>query len=157
MLTPGNREAFNKYLNAVVEYIRQDAADKRQPVPGPFRIVETDTGGQILGSSAFKYVVTGRGPGKFPPPDRMLAFVDKHPDMVTKAKTVYANITNKSLAYLIGRKIAQRGTDIFTGRRPGIDFLGAADAPMDALLKTIARNEAIQIVTGLKNELNRNI
>lgn len=95
----------------------------------------------------------GRGPGKQPPPDKLIEWVEKNPSRLIDAKQVFKNITAKGLAYIIGRKIAREGTDIFKGKKSGIDFLGAMEVGMPELLKEIARNEAINILTVFKKDI----
>lgn len=56
----------------------------------------------------WKYVEEGRGPGKFPPPDKILEWikvkpVEREPDRNGRVPTP------EQLAYLIGRKIANSG------------------------------------------------
>lgn len=57
-----------------------------------------------------KYIESGRGPGKFPPPDKMLQWV-KDKKLPTKESTGDKSLpSEKSLAYLVGRKISLYGT-----------------------------------------------
>jgi len=72
------------------------------------------TTGSLRAVDYFQFIGGGRGPGGFPPLDRILAWID--------AKGfLESNITEsekKSIAYLIGRKIAEQGTD-----NRGVDLL----------------------------------
>lgn len=147
-------EIIHTYLDKVVEGLKADAATKNQKIPQQFRIVAEDESGQLYGADYFKYLVVGRGPGKFPPVDKMRDFVDAHPEMLEDAKKRFKNITRNSLAYLIGRKIATKGTDIYTGKKPGIDMLGVMEANMPDLLRAIVRNEAVKFQTNLHNGIN---
>lgn len=57
-----------------------------------------------------KYIEEGRGPGKFPPPDKILQWV-KDKKLPTKESTGDKSLpSEKSLAYLVGRKISLYGT-----------------------------------------------
>ncbi len=141
-------ETIKAYLDATVEAIKADAAEKNQSIP-PLRVEATEVGGKVISSDYFKYLVLGRGPGKAPPPENMLAWVNKNPETSS-----WTDIEKKSLAYQIGQKIAKHGTDIFQGKRPGLDFLGAMDKNMDPLLQAIGRNEAVKFLTALKADLN---
>jgi len=148
-------EAIKKYLDSVVVQIEQDANSKGQKLPAQgFRIEVSEEGGKLYGAEYFKYLVLGRGPGKFPPKNKMLEVVEKNPEMLAEAKKRFKYITAHGLAYLIGRKIAREGTDIFTGKKKGIDFLGAMEVGMPDLLKEIARNEAVKFLTVFRKELN---
>ena len=74
----------------------------------------------------FKSNRGGRGPGGFPPMDAIVQWIkDKGlqlRDFTTgrfKAKT---DTNYRQAAYLIGRKIASQGTDIYKGKRQPIDL-----------------------------------
>lgn len=57
----------------------------------------------------WKYVEEGRGPGKFPPPDKIRNWIEVKPvnlSPLSNGKTP----TVEQAAFLIGRKIAQEGT-----------------------------------------------
>ncbi len=53
-----------------------------------------------------KYVLEGRGPGKFPPPEVIKKWIEAKPINFNPDE-----ITLNSLAYLIGRKISREGTN----------------------------------------------
>lgn len=69
------------------------------------RFEVTDTGLTIFGADYIFFLVNGRKPGKFPPKDDILRWI--------KQKPIIADIPDDSLAFLIGRKIANKGTTIF--------------------------------------------
>lgn len=145
------RDIITAYLNAILEGIKQDATAKGQKIPvSSFRIVVTDESGELIGADYFKYLVKGRGPGKFPPPDKMLEAVRRNPQMLDDARAIYENITEKNLAFLIGRKIAREGTDIYKGKKPGIDLQGAIDGPKENFLQQLAYYETLNIATKLR-------
>jgi hypothetical protein len=73
----------------------------------------------LLTADYILFLIEGRGPGGFPPPGNIEQWI-------REKGIVPEGITIKQLAYLIGRKIAQLGTDIYEGRAPGI--------PLDAIL-----------------------
>lgn len=133
-----------EYAEAVVQGWKDDAAQKGQRIPENFPIVQTDQGTQIWGASHFKYLVLGRKPGKFPPVDAMMDYT---------AHMTFDGISQKSLAYLIGRKLAKEGSDIHQGKKPGIDFLGPMDKYFPELVETIAKNETAKILTNLRSWL----
>jgi hypothetical protein len=83
----------------------------------------------------------------------MLKFVQDNPQILESARQTYANITEKGLAYLIGRKIAREGTRIYRGEKEGIDLLGVIENSMPDLLKDLARNQVLSIQTELKSVL----
>lgn len=144
-------EIISQYLNAIVEGIKQDAAAKNQKIPvSSFRVEVNGDSGKLLAADHFKYLVQGRGPGKFPPPDKMLEFVQNNPQVYWDAQRVFANITEQGLAFIIGRKIAREGTDIFTGKKQGINLQGAIEAPKEDFLKRLAYYKTLDIVNRIK-------
>lgn len=144
-------QILNAFFDAVIESIQEDALSKDQKIPlTSFHYITSETGGELYVASYFKYLVKGRRPGKQPPPDQMLKFVQGHPDMLESAKRQFKNITEKGLAFIIGRKIAKRGTDIYTGKRQGIDFAGAVDDNLKILLEALTMNEVAKIKQQLK-------
>lgn len=144
-------DTLKEFFLRVQKGLVSDAQSKNQKIPvSSFRFEADDKGGLFFGADYFKYLVTGRGPGKFPPPIKMTEWVEANPDVLTRAQLVYKNITAKQLGYLIGRKIARFGTNIFQGKKPGIDFNGVVDENMTWLLDQIAKNEVINIATALR-------
>lgn len=151
-------EIIQNILNRIIENIKLDASTKQQRIPvNSFRteIVETaeHIEGRIYAAHYFRYLVLGRGPGKMPPREKIEAWVDKNPDILAFFKTIFKNITSKSLAYIIARKIGREGTQIYRGERPGIDYLGVLERSMPELVAEIARGEAVSILTNLKSKL----
>jgi hypothetical protein len=144
-------EIISHYLNAVTEGIKQDASSKNQKIPvSSFREEVSEIGGKLYVADYFKYIIQGRGPGKFPPPEKMLEHVQKNPDMLQEARKIFKYITEKGLAYLIGRKIATHGTDVFMGKKPAIDLEAAIEAPMEDFLKMLAYYEALNVFNKIK-------
>lgn len=149
-----NKDALSEFFNKFFEGLIADAQAKGQKIPvSSFRHEETNEGGQAYAADYLKYLVYGRGPGKFPPPDNMLDFVQGNPDVLARLRTVFKNITEQGAAYIIGRKIALQGTDIYLGKKQGVDFLGVMEKNLPDLYKAIARNEAINIATSLKQSI----
>lgn len=147
-----NAEIIKAYLDATVEAIKTDAQTKGQDIPD-LRVEIDQDGGRVISTDYFKYLVLGRGPGKAPPPDKMLAMVKKKPDMLASAKRRFKYITEQGLAYIIGQKIAKEGTRIYRGEKPGVDFLGSMEKNMPTLLAALARNEAVNILTTFKRDV----
>jgi hypothetical protein len=140
------------FFERLKKSIADDASSKGQKAPVDKLRVEIDEkGGRLFAPHYFKYIITGRGPGKQPPPDAMLEFVQKNPEIYAQAKATFKYLTEPQLAYLIGRKIARQGTDIYEGKKPGIDLLGIMEKELPELYKDIARNEAIGVQTAIKS------
>ena len=149
-----NKDALSTFFQRVIDGLRNDAQTKGQKFPvSSLEHKEDNEGGQLIGADYIKYLIFGRSPGKFPPPDKMLDFVNSNPEILASAKQQFDNITAKGLAFIIGRKLAREGSDIYQGKKQGIDFLGVMETNMPDLLKTLARNEALKIVTNLQSAI----
>lgn len=142
-----NEKAIRQYFESVIEYWKGDAESRGQKMPQNFKIVVDQEGGSLIGPSHFKFLVHGRGPGKFPPPADMVKYVQDNPDQLAEAKQIWKHITESSLAYLIGRKIAKEGTDIYKGVKKGIDFEGGMERFMPVLLNELMKNQLLKIKT----------
>lgn len=146
--TDSLKEFFLRFMDGLVH----EAAVKNQKIPvSSFRFEVDEISGTFWAADYLKYLVTGRGPGKFPPPTKMLDWVQANPDVLERAKQTYKYLTEEGLAFLIGRKISREGTDIFQGKKQGIDLLGVLEANMPELLEQLARNEVVKIATDLKS------
>lgn len=145
-------DILKEFFNRTIAGLAADAAAKGQKFPvSKLRFEADETSGSLIGPDYVQYLFYGRGPGKFPPPDKMTEFVEANPDMLDRAREVYKKITSQQLGYLIGRKIAREGTDIFSGKKPGVDLLGVMEANTPELFKQLARNEALKIATELRS------
>lgn len=150
------KDALKDYFLRVIEGLKTDAASKNQKIPVSSFTFEVDNlGGQLWAADYFKYLVLGRGPGKAPPPDKMTAFVEANPELLENARAAFKNITAKGLGYIIGQKIAREGTDIFQGKKPGIDFIGVMDANQEKLIEDLAMAELSKIETALKTVIRK--
>jgi hypothetical protein len=151
-----NADALKEFFTRVISGLGQDAAAKGQKFPvDKLRFEADEISASLIGPHYVEYLFYGRGPGKFPPPDKMTEWVEANPDVLDRAKKVFKYITSQQLGYLIGRKIAREGTDIFTGKKPGIDLLGVMDQSMAELLKELAKNEAVKIATELRSAIKQ--
>jgi hypothetical protein len=151
MLT--NRQIISNYFDQVIEGVRRDSRDKNQKAPiNSFRKEVDDEGGRLFGADYFQYVIFGRGPGKQPPPDKMLEFVKKNPQILEAARLRFKYITEKSLAFLIGRKIGREGTRIFRGEKQGIAWERIIKDPLQELYRDILRTSQVEITNLIKNK-----
>lgn len=150
----GNTDSLKDFLKRVTDGLIKDAESKNQKIPvSSIRFEADELGGSMYAAHYFKYLIYGRGPGKAPPPDTMLAWVQGNPDVLERAKQVFKYITEKGLAYIVGQKIAREGTDIYSGKKPGIDLLGVMEDSMPELLKQLQRNEVVRIATDLRSAI----
>ncbi|MEY4931162.1 MAG: hypothetical protein RI909_1886 [Bacteroidota bacterium] len=140
------KESIVKYLQNVVD----DMASQNQKVPvNAMRIEATNIEGNLFAPDWFQYMIYGRGPGKQPPPDRMLAWVKGNPAIYASAKQNIKYLSESGFAFLVGRKIGRDGTDIWQGKRKGIDILGAIDRHLPELKDTLVKEEKERIQTSL--------
>lgn len=147
-----NKEAFQKYFKQVVADMAR--ANSKVPVSS-FRAEANEYEAQLFAPDWFQYMIFGRGPGKQPPPDKLKGWVERNPDLLESARTRFKYITAQGLAFIIGRKIAREGTDVWQGKRKGVPFLEAMETNMGQLLKEIAKNEAIKIQTSLHKAIKQ--
>lgn len=140
-------EAIDGYLNRVADGIKQDAQDKNQKIPVSSIRVEVGTdSGELYAADYMKYLIYGRPPGKQPPPEKIQGWVASQPEASSWTPSEI-----NSMAFLVGRKIARVGTEIWEGKRPGIDLLGVMDREKPLLLEQIAEAGALEIATSLRN------
>jgi len=148
-----NEKAFKEYFDNVEAYLKDDASSKNQKMPQTFKQEVSEDRGVLYGASHLKYLVFGRGPGKMPPTDKIEEWLRnaglRPPERNAKGRFIKLNY--QSLAFAIASKIASEGTMIFKGEKPGIDFVGAIEKNKPDLLKSIARNQAINIRTIIHN------
>lgn len=151
-----NSDAFKEFLTRVISGLAADAAAKGQKFPvDKLRFESDEISATMYAPDYVKYLFYGRGPGKFPPPDKMTAWVESNPELLDRAKEVYKSITSQQLGFLIGRKIAREGTDIFSGKKPGIDLLGVMETNTPELFRVLAKNEAVKIATELRSAIKQ--
>lgn len=151
-----NTDILKQFFLDIVEGLRQDATSKGQKFPiNKMRFEADEISGKLYAPHYVQYLFTGRPPGKQPPPDVMTAWAEANPDILERAKRVYKYLTAQQLGYLVGRKIAREGTDIYSGKRPGIDLLGVIDEEMPDFMKDLARNELMKIATELRSAINQ--
>ena len=139
------RIAIESYLKGVKELIKKEQADKGISASGfsaeSLREEANDTGGQLFGAHYFRYQGDGRGPGKFPPIEAIMEWI------VVKGIEKRDNISDRSLAFLIARKIAEKGTEIHLDPSKGINFGEIIKTGLDDLMKEVAKNKALIIVS----------
>jgi hypothetical protein len=112
------KEALETYGQVLEDEYREQIADAGAFASGQFfdsirhmLIIEDRTYELVLSLEDYwKYIEEGRGPGKFPPLDKIEEWIrikpiSPYPDAKGRVPS------NKQLAFLIGRKIAEEGTE----------------------------------------------
>jgi len=159
--------AIETYLNNVVK----DLAGQNDKVPvSKFRVEVTESTfineGKLFAPDWFKYgFITGRGPGKLPPEEPILSWIKRvgiNPKLTliqlslqNQGKAIDQEAEYQSLAWAIRKKIGRDGTDIWMGKKKGIDFLGAIDRNKPELLQKLAEENRLNIETSLQNALKK--
>lgn len=145
------QEALDIFFQSVIGQIRTDQGAKGITASGrssdSLAYGTDSTGGQLTGSNYFYWQIVGRKPGKFAPPEAIEQWIRD------KGITPEGRTTVKQLAFLINRKMATKGTDIFIGKRSGLSFDQIVDKNMSILLGNIAQLKVKEFTTFLKSEL----
>ena len=147
------QEIITRYLEGVAEAIKTDAVNKGQKIPADSFEVRVGNDGTVslLAADYFQYLVFGRGPGKMPPVEKIQAWAKKIP--LKGLDDLGRFITDKSLAWAIAKKIAREGTDIFQGKKPGIDLLGAMNVGLDDMMDKVGDEKALQFANILVKDI----
>ena len=145
-----SKEAIDKYLQSVADDMKRQNA---KTPSSAFRIESTAIEGSLIGPDWFQYFAFGRGPGKQPPPDKMLSWVQRNPEILASAKDRFKYITEKGLAFIIGRKIGREGTNTHKSGIPAVNVIESMERNMPELLQTLTRNEMLKIQTSLSKAI----
>ena len=110
------QEALGQYAQAIASQYKQNLENSGRRASGQL-ISSVNTTVTVNGSEFeielhledyWKYVEDGRGPGGFPPPEKILQWIRMKP-ILPQPLANGKLPTEKQLAYLIGRKIANEG------------------------------------------------
>lgn len=177
-----NIEAFQEYFEKVIKDLKSDQADKKIRASGQsaksLRFAAKETKGTLFGLDTFYWQIFGRASGKHLPFDPASTVYGTKTKGKNKGKPrgdfpdLTAWMQNKSSArsafgwsrkkdyeklgvlFSISKKIADEGTDIFSGKREGLSFsdiIGGENLEM--LSKNIGERKVTEVTTFLKNEL----
>jgi hypothetical protein len=145
-------QSIGVLLNEIREAYIKDQKDKGIRASGKsaesLRIETKNNQGALYGAKYFIQQMVGRKPGKFPPIDDILDWMRVKNISPKDTKT-----TERQLAFLIARKIANSGTDIFLGRRPGLDIDDQIKSIVQEWKKGFAKELKGEIITTLKQSL----
>lgn len=153
MATKSNIESLQAYFDKVIKDLKGDQVAKGIKASGEsaasLKYSATSTRGTLSGANYFYWQILGRKPGKFAPPDAILKWIKDKGITPNNPKT-----SLKSLAYLINRKMAMKGTDIYTGKREGLSFDQVTGGDnLDQLIQDLADRKVSEIVTFMKSDL----
>lgn len=143
-------DAVAKFLKRISDAYIRDQDRKGIRASGrsaaSLREVTEPTGGKLFGKGYFHFQKVGRRPGGFPPIDAILNWIED--------KGIQSDISKKSLAFLIARKIARSGTDIFRGKRHGLNVEDEILEARKELVKAIAQIKKNELLEKLKQTAN---
>lgn len=115
------KEAITRFLGKVKTSYIED--QKAKNIRGSGRSAKSITekvtldNGQLFGPSYFIQQKVGRRPGKMPPVDAIIQWLEDKKNFHVKDER---GPGLKGLAFAIAKKIAKTGTDIFQGKREGL-------------------------------------
>lgn len=117
------------------------------------------TEGTLTGAKYFFQQRHGRKPGRFPPIDSIIDWIRAKritPGLYQPIAKVGRKIPNpvqlteRSLAFIIANKIAKQGTDIYSGKRKGLDPGEKVQTLVAAFSREVAKDLRKEIITSLK-------
>jgi hypothetical protein len=117
-----DKKNIMEFLNAVRRSIIDDQLTKKIYSSGKsaksLLVGANQTTAYLSGDAYFQQQILGRRPGKFPPVQAIM-------DWIKEKGIQPRDISQKSLAFIIARKIAKKGTDITLKKRPALDVVKA--------------------------------
>jgi hypothetical protein len=135
------REALDKFFSNVIKDVRNDQNAKGMRASGRSAdslVYGTDNkGGQLEGSSYFYFQIYGRNAGGMPPVSDIKAWI--------QAKGLDLN------PYAVAKSIANKGTQIYRGKKKGLEF----DAITEKNLKELDKDLGNLIGVSLTNNLSQ--
>lgn len=140
MLTEQQQNILRGFGNRIVQSLKEKLSDRKINASGELSAsirYEVDEAGMTI--YAVDYVVYanyGRKPGKFPPPDAIKQWIDD--------KHLTFEIPKDSLAFLIGRKISEKGI-------PAKNFI--EEVITDELIIEIQKTFAGDFLKQIKSEI----
>ncbi len=156
------RELNKQTIFSVLEIVRKrviaQMIARKMPSSGAtaqsLEIQEISRGAQLAGADNLQQLITGRRPGRFMPPDRALQYVkDKK---IQPRPDKYGRIPSlKSLAYMINRKLATKGSDIYLGKRLGLDVKSIMKEVQPTLKQALIKAGRIEINTAIYKALGK--
>lgn len=129
-------ELTKKHLENLKQDIQTVLAAKNLNDTGQVSQSLEVNGTKLLADDYIYYLDQGRAPGKFPPIRNLREWV------MNKLGVSFDE--SKSIAYLIGRKIAREGTDIFRDHSKGLQLRDLIDNMLDELTQELPEVMAAQ-------------
>lgn len=99
----------------------------------------------MIGDAAIFFQIHGRRPGRFPKVEHITE------DWFFRKNIPLVGITVESFLFLVRRKIARFGTDIFQGKRPGLSIEEEVEKQIEELKSALAANERAAMAQVLRS------
>jgi len=132
-------ELIKKHLTNLQERIKNELASKNIDASGDASKSLEVKGNQLLGNDYLYFVDQGRKPGKFPP--SLINWV--------RQKLGLEEREAKQVDFLIRRKIAREGTEIFKDKTKGLQVETLVNEMLDELLKELQDEAVVEAKTWL--------
>ncbi len=140
-----NKQAIQEIGDEFVKRLKQEFDQKNLNDTGEARdsLIAQAKEGRLLiwGLARVLFLEFGRRPGEFPPVDVIQGWVER--------KLGVSKSESKGVAFVIARKIAEEGTDIFTDRAKGLQIELVLKEMYDELSKVILDLNTKEISDGL--------
>lgn len=137
-------KAMETFIQRTVRNLNRQQRDKDLVASGESLSFEADftaKGITLRGADYLPFITEGRAPGRFPPPDAIIRWINQKGIEPEEGQSV------ESLAFLIGRAMAQTGSQIWKGEREGLRPDDAIDdRDLDQLLEAIGDEAALGLI-----------
>jgi len=143
------KEQLENIGNQLVEEIQQIMISKglndTKGTSESLNVDASDTVLEIKGSEVITWLNRGRSPGKFAPPEPIREWVSSKLGITGKE--------NKSIAFLINRKLKEKGSSIYLDNSKGLEL----DNVRKKGVELISKNIGSEFLLKLKSEININL
>jgi hypothetical protein len=130
-----------RILNSLKDRIRDALSAKNLDNTGEAGMSLEVRGDELWGAEYLYYLDQGRGPGKFPPPSNIIAWV--------RSKLGIEDSEARQVAFLVGRKISKQGTEIWRNKAKGIQLDELIAETLDELDSEIGDEVKMEALTWL--------
>ena len=130
-------QVTNKHLNNLKAKIAERIPNNTGGAASSLEV----KGNQLLGNDYIYYLDQGRRPGRFPPVKNMIEWVNSKLGIQGKEA--------KSIAFLVGRKLANEGSEIFKDKSKGIRLDELIDETLEELYKELPNEAAAEVLKWL--------
>lgn len=139
-------DALKEFSKGFIKDLKQEQQDKGMTASGlssqSLRSVIGKDSAQIYGSDYWKYQTGGRGPGGMPPVQSIENWI------ISKGIPVAGSV--EGMAWAIAKKIEKNGTDVFEGKRDGVQFSEIVKKNLEILSKSVLKDTITTITQEFK-------